>query len=141
MVPTHLPISCEEVRGLIRRHMKDAKPPVYENAAASDAACDHPEREIDGMCEECLVQMLPELIELVCSDHEQPVSHFSPTIRRMVEERWFIDENGDSVVDLEMERRLDHKVVALILVLEDVQQRAVSKGEWSHLPAAPIMFG
>lgn len=137
MISTHLPISCDEVRTLIRAHLQSPIPP----RESSMPACDHDNTEIDGMCEECLVQMLPELLELVCSDHEQPIAHFSATIRRMVEERWFIDENGDSVVDLEMERRLDHKVDALIRVLEEVQKRAEHNGEWSALPVAPIMFG
>jgi hypothetical protein len=135
MSTAHLPISCQEVRDLVRRHLRPKSSQPQE-------PCDHdPVSGSDGICEECLVQMLPELIELVCSDHEQPVSHFAPTIRRMIEERWFIDENGDSVVDLNLERMLDHKVGVLVTVLEEFQQRAMHKGEWSSLPAAPIMCG
>lgn len=136
MSTAHLPFSCEEVRVLVRRHLR----PEPSSTPAS-VPCDHSIDSSDGVCEECLVQMLPELIELVCSDHEQPVSHFAPTIRRMIEERWFIDENGDSVVDLNLERLLDHKVGVLVTVLEELQQRAERQGDWSNLPAAQIMCG
>jgi hypothetical protein len=136
MSTAHLPFSCDEVRELVRHHLRPETP-----STTPSLPCDHESESSDGICEECLVQMLPELLDLVCSDHEQPASHFAPTIRRMIEERWFIDENGDSVVDLNLERMLDHKVGVLVTVLEELQQRAVRQGEWSNLPAAQIMCG
>jgi len=134
-----LPVSCEELRDLIRRHARQDK--AQASAAAGSQPCHAIDLEVDGMCEDCLLQMLPDLIRLVCSDVEQPVARFAPTIRRMIEERWFIDENGDSVVNDELEHRLDEKVHLLVVVLEEIEQKTERKGTWPKQPAAIMMCG
>ncbi len=85
--------------------------------------------------------LLRDLLQLVAETHDQPVSSIAPLIRRLILEKNFIDENGDPCSDHLRRRSIDMHVDLLVRVLEEVRRTAMAEGEWSHVPAAPQMFG
>jgi hypothetical protein len=85
--------------------------------------------------------ILPSLTRLLRQQPHRPVAELAPTIRRLVEERDFVDECGDPCIDLEHERLTGEYVDLLVNVLERVRQHNLSRSEWSEAPVTPQMFG
>ena len=85
--------------------------------------------------------LLRELIELLETQHECPVRHLVPTIRLLILEHDLIDDGGDQSAERSLQHRVDELVELYVEMLEQVRQRAITRGEWSDLPATPQMFG
>lgn len=87
-----------------------------------------------------ILWMLPEFLELVAEAHDQPAQNLAPLIQRLILERNFVDENGDSVID-ESIRDVEHHVQVIVKVLEEIRKIALEDGSWSNAPVTPLMFG
>jgi hypothetical protein len=85
--------------------------------------------------------LLPELIELMHQHQDQPADQLRPIIRRMIEERDFLDDCGDPCIDCEHDQLLEVYVDLLVHALERVRYHNLTRGEWSTAPVTPQMFG
>jgi hypothetical protein len=85
--------------------------------------------------------IMPSLLRLLQQYHHRPMDELRPTIRRLVEERDFVDECGDPCIDCEHERLMQAYVDLLVHVLERVRRHNLTHGEWSNAPVTPQMFG
>jgi len=85
--------------------------------------------------------MIEQLLNLVEEFHQRPVRELEPTIRRMLIDQSFCDDNGDSVTDGLFERTFNAQVTLTVRVLERVRRQGLSQGRWSEMPAAQPMFG
>jgi len=96
-------------------------------------------RRFGQRCAADLAPALPVLIDLVASDHEQPVEQRDAAIRELVVEHADLDEAADSVSrDAD---RLERCIGLLKAELEQARQQQLEQGEWSDTPVPPLMFG
>lgn len=84
---------------------------------------------------------IPELLELLADQHDQPAMQLRATIRRLIVERHFACESGDSIFEHDQDETIEAQVDLVVRVLERVRQRALHCGEWSEAPVTPQMFG
>ena len=85
--------------------------------------------------------LLPDLVQMIQQSHERPVQELSPTIRCLLVEQHFADDNGDNVIDVQEEALVNEMVDLLVRVLLKVRAQAIHVGQWSDAPVTPIMFG
>ena len=85
--------------------------------------------------------LIPDLLALIEESHDQPVEKFTATIRRLILEQNFVDANGDGLIEVDEEARVDQLVQVLIRVLEKVRKIALAEGRWSDMPVTPLMCG
>ena len=87
------------------------------------------------------ISVLRELVGLLEESHDRPVRELVPTIRLLILEHEFTDHAGDSAGNLSLQERVDELVELFVNLLEKLRQQAITRGEWSELPASPQMFG
>ena len=112
----------------------------------TSTAAGHDAGEAEHDCP--LLPLLPDLMPLIEELHHRPVEQLVPMIRRMLLERDFVDENGDSVIaagaDESSESHaafVEREVQTLARVLGSLRRDAFERGAWSDAPVTPIMFG
>ncbi|MEX0774268.1 MAG: hypothetical protein WD042_01000 [Phycisphaeraceae bacterium] len=85
--------------------------------------------------------VLHELIGLVEEFHQIPVVQIEPTIRKLIVEQSFVDENGDCVFDADSQVEVDRQVEMIVRVLERVRQQALAVGTWCEAPLTEQYVG
>ncbi len=76
---------------------------------------------------------LQELLSLLDERHDEPATHLTPLVRRVLTEQTFIDENGDGVIDDMCRIDIDRQVRLIVTVLERVRIEALEHGWWSEV--------
>lgn len=85
--------------------------------------------------------LLPDLVQMISQSHEKPVQELAPTIRCLLVDQHFADDNGDNVIDDQEEAMVNEMADLLVSVLLQVRTKAIHGGQWSDAPVTPIMFG
>ncbi len=122
-----------------------------------DVASDLFERELAGESDEeasqraatinatpphyLIAWVLPELLELLSEQHDQPAERLRSMIRRLILERGFPDAGGDWLPDDSNYDQVEAYVDMIVRVLEHVRRRALRRGQWSDAPVTPLMCG
>lgn len=93
----------------------------------------------DGLC--VLRKLLPELLRLVESCHEQQIESLRHEVRTHLLEASFNNDNGDTSCDEPELADIDRNVALMLRVLDRVRTEALARGVWSVAPATPLMCG
>ena len=83
------------------------------------------------------ISVLRELVGLLEESHDRPVRELVPTIRLLILEHEFTDHAGDNSANFSLQERVDELVELFVSLLEKLRQQAITRGEWSELPATP----
>ena len=67
--------------------------------------------------------IMEQLLKLVSEPMDQPVESFRPMIRRIIVERVFVEESGDTAVNPDFDEHVDTEVDRLVGVLHQSRQR------------------
>ena len=99
----------------------------------------------NGVCNlpvECpAVAIIHECISLIDQHNDSPVRELAPAIRRLITERIFVDENGDSCVIEDLPVTINREVEMIVQALEQFRESGIGRSSWSDVPNSPIMFG
>lgn len=96
----------------------------------------------NAVAESCpALWILPELLDLLSEHPDRPIDELSSHIRRMLVEREFVDDNGDTCVSRTHAELLELQVRLIVDVLQDVRRNARQHGQWCGCPSCPQMFG
>jgi len=113
-----------------------------ELAGESNEEATHRAATIYAAPQHCPIAcVLPELLELLSEQHDQPAERLRPMIRRLILERGFPDAGGDCVPDDDFFEQVEAYVDMIVRVLEHVRRRALRRGQWSDAPVTPLMCG
>ncbi|MCC5828515.1 MAG: hypothetical protein JJU36_03620 [Phycisphaeraceae bacterium] len=137
MNPAFSDLECE-VRRLISESesLQRAAERIRSHRRPSAARHDSPHAEpyhdfevptrAEGYCP--VTWMLGDLVSLIASRPEEPVSTFESHIRMRISEQNFCGECGDIADDAHIAQSIDAQVDAVIEVLESIRSRAVASG-------------
>lgn len=85
--------------------------------------------------------ILPELLDLLSNHPDRPIEELAGHIRRMLVDREFVDDNGDTCVSTAHSEIIELQVRLIVEVLQDVRRNARQHGQWCGCPSCPQMFG
>lgn len=104
---------------------------------------EQPQPTLDNVSERIcpLHTILPPLVQLLRENPDRPMSECRESIRRMIEERDFIDECGDPCIDPAHEQLVRDYVDMLVRVLERVRRHHLAHHVGARTPMTPLMFG
>jgi hypothetical protein len=85
--------------------------------------------------------ILPELLDLLSNHPDRPIEELASQIRRMLVDREFVDDNGDTCVSTAHTESIELQVRLIVEVLQDVRRNARQHGQWCGCPSCPQMFG
>ena len=99
----------------------------------------HLERD-DAGCQQ-LLWMLDELAGLIAAYHNHPPHRFVEVARRFVDERTFIEDAGDPVVDEKTSEEAQSLIALAVQVHRAVHHHAQASPDRHDLPVPPQMCG
>lgn len=112
------------------------------NAALQCAACELLNEHVvfrgPEICS--IAELLPDLLHMVAERRAEPTHRLRPAVRRLIAERAFACP-CDSLTCADEDQTIDAQADLLVRVLEQIRRRAVATGQWSEMPAAPVMCG